>query len=340
MENSQQNIPPRSSSSSGAINSPWTPRTRRIQRFSLNVNVSPVEEEEPIEGLSELLNQTWTVYGVSTLFNFHQDEVHLKQYSKRLREEIAATLTQEDVAYKAKMFVMDNVTTRPSPMDPIPIKIDVYGKNYANENSTEKCIYTGILLSWKTTTSELATPNSIRLPLLLCRGTRSSMNAIHTLLSRMFDCVIIELSAQEDDLMWLIPIIITPTSNERHSKGEIRMEYRIPGLPDTNAIVVKFQVSDLIKILRIVMKDQIDTSRDEIFFNLEHIKKFRALLYEQILQTASLQLGLCILCKISLPSFSIRGNKMKIGNTETMNRVLLYLNKKAVGILHTLTSEL
>ncbi|XP_076652665.1 uncharacterized protein LOC143358981 [Halictus rubicundus] len=338
MESSQQNILP---TSSRTINSPWKTRTRGKQRFSLNVNVTPVDEEEPVQELSELLHQTWNIYGVSTLFNFHQDEVHLKQYSKRLREEVAATLTQEDVAYQAKMFVMDHVTTRPSPMDPVPIKIEVHGRNYGHENGTEMCMYTGILLSWKTTTSELATPNTMRLPLLLCRGTQRTMLAVHTLLSHMFDCVIIELSAQEDDLMWLIPIIITPTNKEEHSKhkGEIRMEYRIPGLPDTNMILMKFQISDLVKMLRTIMKDQTDTSNVEISFNLEHIKKFRALLYEQILQTASLQLGLCILCKISLPSFSIRGNKMKLMNTETMNRVLLYLNEKSVDILHTLTSE-
>ncbi|XP_076382398.1 centromere protein L [Megalopta genalis] len=336
MENTQRNILP---STSRATKSPLIPGTREQQHFCLGINSSSVEGL--IENLSELLHKTWTVYGVSTLFNFHEDEVHLKQYSKRLREKVATTLTQENVAYKVKMFVMDHVTTRPSPMDPLPIKIEVYGKNLDHKDSTEKCIYTGILLSWNTSMSELTTPNSIRLPLLLCRGTKSSMVVIHALLSHMFDCMIIELSAQEEDLIWLIPIIITPT-NKKHSEhvGEIRMEYRIPGLPDKNNVTVKVKVSALIKILKVVMKDQIDTSNTEISFNLEHIERFRTLLYNQVLRIASIQLGLSILCKISLPSFSIRGNKIKLVKKETMNRVLLYLNQKAVNILHTLSFEI
>lgn len=71
----------------------------------------------------ELLSQTWNIYGVSTLFNFYQDEIHLKQYAKRLREEVAATLAQQDVAYSAKFLVMENTTVRPHPVDPPPVKV-------------------------------------------------------------------------------------------------------------------------------------------------------------------------------------------------------------------------
>ncbi|XP_031827318.1 uncharacterized protein LOC116424713 isoform X2 [Nomia melanderi] len=338
MENSQQNVLP---STSRITYTSWAPQTQGNQRFNFGVDSSPIEEES-VEALIELLHKTWTIYGVSTLFNFHRDEIHLKQYSKKLREEVAATLAQEDVIYTAKMNIMDHITVKTSSVDPIPIKIEVHAKNYGKENSINKCIYTGILLSWRTTTNELATPNSIRLPLLLCRGTKSSMVTIHNLLSHMFDCMIIELPAQEDDLMWLIPIVIIPTNVEEQSKhtSEISMEYRIPDLPDTNAIVVKFQVLDLIKILRVIMGNQSDGANVEISFHLEHIEKFRDILYKQMLQTASLQLGLCLLRKINLPSFTIMGNKMKVTNIETMNRVLLYLNEKAVRILHTLTSEI
>ncbi|KZC10841.1 hypothetical protein WN55_01540 [Dufourea novaeangliae] len=315
MENSEQIILP---STSRTIYTTRIPRTRGRKRFSLGISSVPVEEEEePIETLTELLRKTWTIFGVSTLFNFHHDEVHLKQYSKRIREEVATNIAQEDVAYTAKMFVMNDVTVRPSPTDPPPIKITVYAKKYSEEDTTEKCIYTGMLLSWRTASNELVTPNSIRLPLLLCRGSRSSM---------------------EDDLIWLVPIVITPAIGEEHPKstGEIRMEYKIPELPDTNAIIMKFQISELLKILTVITRDRSDDVSIEISFNLEHIEKFREILYEQISQTASLQLGLCILRKINLPSFTIMGNKMKVMNAETMNRVLLYLNEKAVDILHTL----
>ncbi|XP_015432801.1 PREDICTED: uncharacterized protein LOC107188918 [Dufourea novaeangliae] len=336
MENSEQIILP---STSRTIYTTRIPRTRGRKRFSLGISSVPVEEEEePIETLTELLRKTWTIFGVSTLFNFHHDEVHLKQYSKRIREEVATNIAQEDVAYTAKMFVMNDVTVRPSPTDPPPIKITVYAKKYSEEDTTEKCIYTGMLLSWRTASNELVTPNSIRLPLLLCRGSRSSMVIVHNVLSYMFDCLVMALPVQEDDLIWLVPIVITPAIGEEHPKstGEIRMEYKIPELPDTNAIIMKFQISELLKILTVITRDRSDDVSIEISFNLEHIEKFREILYEQISQTASLQLGLCILRKINLPSFTIMGNKMKVMNAETMNRVLLYLNEKAVDILHTL----
>lgn len=67
----------------------------------------------------------------------------------------------------------------------------------------------------------------------------------------MFDCMTIALPAHEDDLMWLAAIVITPTNREEQPKGtdEIRMQYKIPELPDTDTIAVKFKVLDLIRIL-------------------------------------------------------------------------------------------
>lgn len=70
-----------------------------------------------------MLHKTWTIFGVSTLFNFYQDEVYLKQYAKRLREEIAKNLSQEDVTYDTEFCVMENISLRPSPLDPPPIKV-------------------------------------------------------------------------------------------------------------------------------------------------------------------------------------------------------------------------
>lgn len=69
----------------------------------------------------------------------------------------------------------------------------------------------------------------------------------------MFDCMIVTLSAHEDDLLWLIPIVIIPTTKEDQpkSKDEIHMEYKIPELPDTDTITIKFKILDLIKILTV-----------------------------------------------------------------------------------------
>lgn len=75
-------------------------------------------------------------------------------------------------------------------------------------------------------------------------------------------------------------------------------------------------------------------------FNLEHIEKFREVLYSQILELAGLQLGLCALHKIHLPTLTIMENKMKVMSADTMNRVLLYLNEKALDTFHTLNFEM
>lgn len=79
------------------------------------------------------------------------------------------------------------------------------------------------------------------------------MGIVHTILSRMFDCMIVTLSTHEDDLLWLIPIVITPTTKKEQpkSKDEIHMEYKIPELPDTDTITIKFKILDLIKILTV-----------------------------------------------------------------------------------------
>jgi len=93
-------------------------------------------------------------------------------------------------------------------------------------------------------------PDSTKLPLLLCRGTRSCMDTVHFILGRMFDCLTIALPLNGDDLNWLVPIIIMSNKEDQPIvSGEIKMEYIVPGLPITDIIIIKFQVSDLRKIL-------------------------------------------------------------------------------------------
>jgi len=55
---------------------------------------------------------------VSALFGIEQDDIHFKLYSKRLREEIASTLSREDVTYDAKFSVMENIAPRLNYEDP------------------------------------------------------------------------------------------------------------------------------------------------------------------------------------------------------------------------------
>ncbi|KAG7201701.1 hypothetical protein KM043_004429 [Ampulex compressa] len=316
----------------------YTPRSLRIrERHRFSLVAAPAEEDETWSTLEELLRQTWTVFGVSTLFGFRRDEIHFKLYAKRLREEVASTLSQEDMTYNAKFTNMENVILRPSPLDPHPIKIEVFAKTVGREEDTEKCIYKGILVSWRSTRGESDTANSVRLPLLLCRGTKSGREAVHNTLSRMFDCMVIALPAKEDDLMWLIPIVITQSSKEKEpkDKDEIHMEYIVPGLSVTDTITVKFRIKDLSKALAVIDVNQNDETGVETLV-VEHIEKFRDVLYTQMFEMAGLQLGLCTLHRINMPALTIMENRVKVMTAEAMNRFLLYFNEKALDTLHTL----
>lgn len=82
----------------------------------------------------------------------------------------------------------------------------------------------------------------------MCRGTRSCIDAVHTIISHMFDCLITVLSVDEDDLNWFIPIIIK-TATKKEQSGEVQMEYIVPELPVTDTITVKFDILTLKKIL-------------------------------------------------------------------------------------------
>lgn len=311
-------------------------RTRRRAprlKFNLEEALTPSHNDD-INEFSEITTLTWNVYGVSALFGFkHNDRTVLKLYGKRLREEIAANLPQENVAYNANISVTESILK--SNYLPL-IKVDVYTKNVNQEDSIDKCIYKGIFLSWKTDSS-LNASNSVKLPLLLCRGIRTCMNVVHSTLSRMFDCIIISLPMEGDDLMWLLPIMVIPASEEETPKKneDVVLEYVVPGLPTTDTITIRLNFYDIIKTLNMIMKDT-NNEADDTSLTIEHIKKFRKYLQALVRKSAGIELGLCTLHRINLPAGAIMNNKMKITNLHAMKRVLLYMTEKAVDMFHQL----
>lgn len=79
------------------------------------------------------------------------------------------------------------------------------------------------------------------------------MDAAHAIIGRMFDCLVVALPTNEDDLSWLVPIIIMATNKEEQPivSGEVQMEYTVSELPVTDTITIKFHTSDLRKILSV-----------------------------------------------------------------------------------------
>lgn len=86
----------------------------------------------------------------------------------------------------------------------------------------------------------------------MCRGTRNCMDTVHDVIGHMFDCLVMALPLNEDDLKWLVPITIISVKKDEQSmvSGEVHMEYTVPELPVTDTIKVKFDTSELRKILR------------------------------------------------------------------------------------------
>ncbi|XP_014219468.1 centromere protein L-like [Copidosoma floridanum] len=294
------------------------------------------EDDNPLLDLEELLKQTWNIHGVSILFNFHSDnEVLMKQYAKKLREEVATILSQENVTYNAKITVLN--IRRPKETDHPVVKIEVFATVFkqGSKDQSETTVYKGYLISWRTETSEAPTwAGSTRLPLLLCRGTPNTMRAVHATLGRMFDCMFVLLSASAEDLRWLLPILISPCGgHDKPKKGdEAKLKFLVPGLPKSNSITIKFLVKDLAKMWKCFLgKDTIEA---------EEVDKFHEIIHTQILEISSLQLGLCILNRLDLPLVTITENKMKAMDVETMNTVLAYFNEKALDTLHINIIEL
>lgn len=63
---------------------------------------------------------------VSVLYNFNsEDEVQLKQYAKKLREEVSCLLSKEDVSYEAKVQVLDMKRPKETDHPVIEVKFSV-----------------------------------------------------------------------------------------------------------------------------------------------------------------------------------------------------------------------
>ncbi|KAK0078271.1 hypothetical protein PV325_002756 [Microctonus aethiopoides] len=295
------------------------------------------------DSLETLIKQTWNIYGVSSLFGFdYNNERQLKLYSKRLREEIASILPQDNVTYDVNFTIDKNISPRPIVTDSPAIRIEIHAKAVDKE-TMKKCIYTGVLLSWRTEIVELDHDKSVKLPLLLCKGTKSTMAAVHLTLNNMFDCLIVALPATEDDFKWLVPIILQPNNNEEISsmKGQIKFDYKFPGSLASNIITIPYDISNLTEIWNCICDNDANTTDANTGngISLKHVERFHQVLQHQMLHGSGMQLGLGLLSKISLPSLTIMENRMKAGTSEVLNKILLYFNDKSIEVLHKLNLD-
>lgn len=67
----------------------------------------------------------------------------------------------------------------------------------------------------------------------------------------MFDCTIVKLSINEEDLKWLTLMVLMSIDkdNSKLYKSNFHMEYIIPGIDPHNCIDMQFSISNLRAIL-------------------------------------------------------------------------------------------
>ncbi|KAG8038934.1 hypothetical protein G9C98_003241 [Cotesia typhae] len=294
------------------------------------------ENDDGIDILQDLIKKTWYMWSISALFNFTwNNERILKLYGKRLREEIASMLPHHDVAYEAKFTVTENNTTQLNETNPPAIKvfdfliIFMFNKLILILSS---CIYTGILTSWGPLIADLENEKSTNLPLLLCRGNKTAIRAVNKTLNIMFDCTIIPLTATEEDLQWLVPGILH-SSKDNSSKGQVKLEYKIPNTSITDSINVTCDVTALRDLWKAICDNADYENGSEVL--LEEVKKFHEILFGQALVGAGIQLGLLKLFRITFPTFKVMDNRINVKTTDVLHKILLYFNEKSVQILYT-----
>ncbi|XP_046744485.1 centromere protein L-like [Diprion similis] len=327
---------------SSTMFTPYTPgRAQRRMQFDPRSRHTIIDVEAPDaednmdDALLDLIKLTWNISAVSPLFGLDfKDDVRLKQYGKRLREEVASSLFKDNVSYEAKFTPLHNLVCSPS--DPPAVKVEVHSKD--DEKNTEmKQIYLGIFLSWGPR-NEVEAEN-VKLPILLNRGLQGVAHAVHSTLSQMFDCTITAMPASQEDLMWLTTIILNSEVAEsrktrKAAEYELILEYTIPELPPSDLIKVKFPLKTMKTLWSKICPTHTSTTNTNeqvaSVIDLSQVNRFFECLRIKMLKSASLELGYCLLEKISLPNFTIKSNKMKATDIDAIDRVLWFFQEKAV----------
>lgn len=129
-------------------------------------------------------------------------------------------------------------------------QVEVHSKNDIDEKTT--CVYRGVFLSWGPSHKEET--GSLQLPILLSRGLQTVTQAVHIILSQMFDCIITALPASQVDLMWLTVIILNSgdrvenRKSKQQTQRELILEYQVPGLPASELITVKLPLNSVLNL--------------------------------------------------------------------------------------------
>lgn len=80
----------------------------------------------------------------------------------------------------------------------------------------------------------------------------STIKTVHTILSEMFDCILIPLPANSEDLRWLLPILLGPGCGQEsvRDNDEVRLEEvgHSQLTPKRYALTIKFKMKNPIDL--------------------------------------------------------------------------------------------
>ncbi|XP_069672128.1 centromere protein L-like isoform X3 [Periplaneta americana] len=213
------------------------------ERLYFSADVSDEVEDE----LQDLTGETWTVFRVSPMHNFEYSRIRLKQYSRKMKENLTVNLPQAkmELHYDVNFSVAEGISA--TEHDNEAVRITVNAKRQMNSRNTDtRTYYLGFLVC-RGAPATMQENSSVHLPVLLCKGRVGIINSVHNILQKFFECVIVPFTLTQEDLTWICALQSEEVARGRQA-AVMEMVFTAPRLSVKNVINFKLPLASL-KIL-------------------------------------------------------------------------------------------
>ncbi|KAM3963337.1 uncharacterized protein ACR2FA_002705 [Aphomia sociella] len=281
-------------------------QTARPKEINVNTNYASGDP------LSIIYNEgQWRLNKVSPLFNLQYNALKLKQYSSKVRQTLASTVTS-NASTKYTVQFEEQPLLKYIEEDPSGLMITV---SSTSENSTKsKVAYVAILLSWGV---NINLSSATHLPYLLERGEQRVGTAVKSILQTMFDCNIQQYIIRQHQLLQFgFSFLECDTSRNSDS---FTLVYKTPQVDHKDKLNLSFDIGDV----RIIWKgvQDYDENRSELANMAYHVMQ------NQIFYMMTLDVTVLDLCEIILPKAEVKTSGIvKMKTPEVVNSVFMVLN--------------
>ncbi|XP_026277226.1 centromere protein L-like isoform X2 [Frankliniella occidentalis] len=292
-----------------AVSTPYnTPFKSRNQSLRCP-NVIDKNTKKAVSQLKDLLNKQWYIFNVSPLFNMDYTEVSLKRYARRLKTKLTSRLSDSSaVEYEVSYAPYKNLQLNEIDHGAIEVLVEKM-----TESGNRSIAYYAILLSWGAS-SEMQPENAVYLPILICRGLKSIIKQVHTEFQLVHDCFVnsIHMNAEE---MRILSIDIFDSSS--YQEDEIKLRYHLPQNMKSGELDISLPTFVLSNLWKSIHKHKEWTDEEVTTFWVEiHNHTYRAF---------GIELGHCILAKVTLPDISFTQEAVYVKKKEHMYLFLSHL---------------